>query len=95
MRKGHHRKASRFTAGANTKNAGRAFYTCSLGRDDEGRCKFFKWADEIQSTPLKDDEWEPRTPGQLQDKLNSAKRKRENDDTPKAEASGLLSTASL
>lgn len=26
---------------------GRSFYTCPLGRDDEKRCKFFKWADEI------------------------------------------------
>jgi len=29
----------------------RAFYTCPLGRDDPNRCKFFKWADELQTTP--------------------------------------------
>ena len=29
----------------------RAFYTCPLGREDPNRCKFFKWADEIQASP--------------------------------------------
>nr|XP_019046501.1 hypothetical protein I302_05251 [Kwoniella bestiolae CBS 10118]OCF25431.1 hypothetical protein I302_05251 [Kwoniella bestiolae CBS 10118] len=38
-------------AGPTTKNAGRAFYCCPLPRDDPGRCKFFKWHDELFPLP--------------------------------------------
>nr|XP_019003163.1 uncharacterized protein I203_04200 [Kwoniella mangroviensis CBS 8507]OCF66624.1 hypothetical protein I203_04200 [Kwoniella mangroviensis CBS 8507] len=38
-------------AGPKTKNAGRAFYCCPLPRDDPGRCKFFKWHDELFPFP--------------------------------------------
>lgn len=31
-------------------SAFRVFYTCPLGRDDPTRCKFFKWADELDGT---------------------------------------------
>ncbi|GFZ46717.1 hypothetical protein JCM24511_03937 [Saitozyma sp. JCM 24511] len=46
---GHGKRAAFFTAGQNTKNPGRGFYTCPLGRDDPSRCKFFKWADELEA----------------------------------------------
>ncbi|KAI9639375.1 uncharacterized protein MKK02DRAFT_39675 [Dioszegia hungarica] len=38
---GHKRKASFFTSGPHTKNPG------SLDRNDDKRCKFFVWADEL------------------------------------------------
>ncbi|KAL1411449.1 hypothetical protein Q8F55_002405 [Vanrija albida] len=44
---GHGRKAKRNQAGPATRNAGRWFYTCPLGKDDRTRCKFFKWEDEV------------------------------------------------
>ncbi|WVQ67255.1 uncharacterized protein L199_005450 [Kwoniella botswanensis] len=44
---GHHMSCPKLRAGPTTKNAGRAFYCCPLPRDDPGRCKFFKWHDEL------------------------------------------------
>ncbi len=48
---GHTKPARKFQAGPTSKNPGRWFYTCPLARDDPQRCKFFKWADELASTP--------------------------------------------
>ncbi|ORY32854.1 hypothetical protein BCR39DRAFT_522143 [Naematelia encephala] len=50
---GHGRRALRLVAGANSKNPGRAFYTCPLNRDDPNKCKYFKWADEVDASPSK------------------------------------------
>jgi hypothetical protein len=72
---GHQQKASRFTAGPSSRNPGRAFYTCPLGRDDPARCKFFEWADN-------DEPATPRTP--VQERLQAAateSKKRRLDDT--------------
>lgn len=38
-------------AGPQAKNAGRWFYCCPLLPTDQGRCKFFKFADTVQATP--------------------------------------------
>jgi len=53
---GHGRRCSRLVAGPQSKNPGRAFYTCPLGRDDPNRCKFFKWEDELSQTTGNHDE---------------------------------------
>lgn len=51
---GHQRPALRLTAGPQTKNPGRAFYTCPLPRDDPQKCRFFKWEDELCSSSGQD-----------------------------------------
>ncbi|KAL7423721.1 hypothetical protein Q5752_001303 [Cryptotrichosporon argae] len=48
---GHNQVCSKLVAGPSSKNPGRAFFTCPLGRDHPDKCRFFKWADELAVSP--------------------------------------------
>lgn len=37
---------------SNPANIGRSFFTCQKPQDSEDRCKFFSWADEVNSKDI-------------------------------------------
>ncbi|TDL25914.1 hypothetical protein BD410DRAFT_825854 [Rickenella mellea] len=77
----HDRQATLLTSHT-ASNPEREFYCCFLSRDDPNKCKFWKWADEINPQPLPTPQSSPTYPSSSQQAQNLTQRTPETPSNP-------------